>query len=116
MHSAAAACCCTEGEALVDLKLRHTLATWAKSKPEVIALYVFGSRAKGTAGPDSDLDLAFEIDARGTARKLPWWQTASTGAPNWRPPQLLPIGPLYLRSDPNVRWETVVEVYRRATD
>jgi predicted nucleotidyltransferase len=30
--------------------------------PEIIALYVFGSRARGTARPDSDLDLAIEVD------------------------------------------------------
>ncbi|MEK7761619.1 MAG: nucleotidyltransferase domain-containing protein, partial [Nitrospirota bacterium] len=29
-----------------------------KSVPELIALYRFGSQAKGTARPDSDVDLA----------------------------------------------------------
>ena len=37
------------------------LAAWAETKPTIKALYVFGSRAKGTAEPDSDLDLAFDF-------------------------------------------------------
>jgi len=37
----------------------HTLIEHLRrSVPELIALYRFGSRAKGTARPDSDMDLA----------------------------------------------------------
>jgi predicted nucleotidyltransferase len=42
--------------------LRDILCEWAGETPEIIALYVFGRRARGTAGPDSDLDLAIEVD------------------------------------------------------
>ena len=38
------------------------LAEWAASRPEVLALFVFGSRARGDARPDSDLDVAVELD------------------------------------------------------
>jgi predicted nucleotidyltransferase len=49
---------------MLDSKLRSTLATWAQSSPTIKALYVFGSRAKGAARRDSDLDLAFDfVDA-----------------------------------------------------
>jgi predicted nucleotidyltransferase len=41
---------------------RDILFEWAGATPEIIALYVSGSRARGTARPDSDLDLAIEVD------------------------------------------------------
>ena len=41
---------------------RDVLAQWAAQHPEILALYVFGSRANGSARPDSDLDLAVELD------------------------------------------------------
>lgn len=40
---------------------RDLLAQWAAGKPTIKALYVFGSRAVGTAHTCSDLDLAFEF-------------------------------------------------------
>ena len=36
---------------------------WAKSHPEIQRVYLFGSRAKGTHDPDSDVDLAIQVDA-----------------------------------------------------
>ena len=38
------------------------LAEWASRQPEILTLFVFGSRAHGNARPDSDLDLAFVLD------------------------------------------------------
>jgi predicted nucleotidyltransferase len=49
------------GNPLLDIRLRSKLASWAKSKPTIKALYVFGSYAKGTAKPSSDLDLALDF-------------------------------------------------------
>ena len=37
-------------QAILDLLQRRV--------PGLLAIYVFGSRSQGTAGPDSDLDLA----------------------------------------------------------
>jgi len=48
----------------MDDILRNKLRAWAKSKPTVRALYVFGSRARGNNRPDSDLDLAFDLEER----------------------------------------------------
>ena len=48
----------------MDDILRNKLRAWAKSKPTVRALYVFGSRARGNNRPDSDLDLAFNLEER----------------------------------------------------
>jgi predicted nucleotidyltransferase len=33
---------------------------WAANNPYVCAVYIFGSRAKGTPRADSDLDIAIE--------------------------------------------------------
>ena len=46
---------------MLDSKRHCRLAAWAGSKPPGRALHVFGSRAEGTAGLDSDLDLGFDF-------------------------------------------------------
>jgi predicted nucleotidyltransferase len=38
-----------------------TIITWAKTIPDVEVVFLSGSRAKGTAKPDSDVDLALSI-------------------------------------------------------
>jgi predicted nucleotidyltransferase len=38
------------------------LLDWAERTPAIRRVLVFGSRAKGTARPDSDLDLAVDLD------------------------------------------------------
>jgi predicted nucleotidyltransferase len=43
-------------------ELDAILAEWAAKQPEIISLFVFGSRARGDARLDSDVDLAFELD------------------------------------------------------
>ena len=37
------------------------IITWAKKTPEVQAVFLYGSRAKGPAKPDSDVVLALSI-------------------------------------------------------
>ena len=37
------------------------IITWAKKTPEVQAVFLYGSRVKGTAKPDSDVVLALSI-------------------------------------------------------
>jgi predicted nucleotidyltransferase len=45
---------------LTDEQLATTI-TWAKKTSEVQVVFLFGSRAKGTAGPDSDVYLTLSI-------------------------------------------------------
>jgi len=39
----------------------EAIRTWAKNKAAIRSIYLFGSRVKGTARPDSDLDVAIEV-------------------------------------------------------
>lgn len=48
----------------MELEFQRILLAWALSKPFVTRLWVFGSRARGTHRPDSDLDVAIEIISR----------------------------------------------------
>jgi predicted nucleotidyltransferase len=41
---------------------RERLVAWAQQQPSLRCLWIYGSRAKGTHGPDSDLDVACQID------------------------------------------------------
>jgi len=97
----------------LDPQLKRKLATWARTKPDVIALYVFGSRAAGTARPDSDLDLVFEIDDRHETQDT----VLIANSPRWRRELEkltgLHVGPLYPSNDSNVTWGAVAEVYRQ---
>lgn len=47
----------------IDLSPEQVAAIvqWAKSTPEIEAVLLFGSRARGTSKPDSDADLALLI-------------------------------------------------------
>ena len=43
------------------------LRGFAKERPEIVALYLFGSRASGTSGPLSDVDVALLLDGAALA-------------------------------------------------
>lgn len=45
---------------------RVAITGWAATVPQITAVYLFGSRAKGCAGIDSDIDLAFETQSDGS--------------------------------------------------
>ncbi len=47
-----------KGEVITE-KLRQELYQMCESAPGILAVYLFGSRAKGEDRPDSDIDLAF---------------------------------------------------------
>jgi predicted nucleotidyltransferase len=47
-----------------------TIITWAKTILEVEAVFLRGSRARGTAKPDSDVDLALSIAGADALRNL----------------------------------------------
>lgn len=42
--------------------LSAILTAWAKAQPTLKRLWLYGSRAGGSPRPNSDLDIAFEID------------------------------------------------------
>lgn len=48
----------------LDPNIADQLRAWAAQKHSVCALWLFGSRVKGTATPTSDLDIALELMPR----------------------------------------------------
>jgi uncharacterized protein len=66
----------------LDNDIGAAVSSWAIGEPLVRRVYLFGSRAKGTARPDSDIDLAIlhEIDPEvaascdpSVAHWMTWW-------------------------------------------
>jgi predicted nucleotidyltransferase len=47
---------------------------WAKATPEVLAVRLFGSRAKGCAKPDSDLDVAISASVGNYVALADQWE------------------------------------------
>jgi predicted nucleotidyltransferase len=45
----------------LSVAMTASLCDWARLRPAIWRIYVFGSHARGTPRPDSDLDLAFEF-------------------------------------------------------
>jgi predicted nucleotidyltransferase len=43
------------------LSICKELHTWATSQPVIYRVWLFGSHARGEAGPDSDIDIAVEV-------------------------------------------------------
>jgi uncharacterized protein len=44
--------------------IKIAIVAWASQKPLVMRVFIFGSRARGDHRPDSDLDVAVELDPR----------------------------------------------------
>jgi predicted nucleotidyltransferase len=92
---------------------RAILGRWAFAQPQVLGLYVFGSRAREEARPDSDLDLALELDdARDNELSV-----LIVNCERWKKELSLATGlvvkDLYLRNDEHVTGP-VIEAFRRA--
>ena|SRR5258708_40064880 len=105
-------------EGLPDV-MRATLVAWAQRERIVRRAYVFGSRAKGTATPTSDLDLALILDEpHGNALselivRRSSWKTELTRALG------VPVKDIHLADDPeDIAYRAVREhgvlVYERA--
>jgi uncharacterized protein len=43
-------------------QIARLVSWWARGKPLVKRVYLFGSRIRGDHGPDSDVDIAVELD------------------------------------------------------
>jgi predicted nucleotidyltransferase len=74
---------------IVGEREKEALARYFDSQPDVVAGYLFGSQARGQAGPLSDVDLAVWLDPASTRRErwrrqeeltLGCWEVLHTGA------------------------------------
>ncbi len=58
------------------------LGRWAETKEQIRELWIYGSRAKGTARTDSDLDIAYQISPLSTEEeKMEFWENV---LPKWK--------------------------------
>jgi uncharacterized protein len=73
----------------IDLIVRVVLA-WATAQPKIRAVALIGSRARGTARADSDIDLMLLATDPGSFRaEIAWlkqidWQSIDTRPQNWQ--------------------------------
>ena len=67
------------------------LKKWCSSKPEIKRLWIYGSRVKGTASGNSDIDIAFQIKLLNNEKEktefrekiLPEWKNELTSIFPW---------------------------------
>jgi predicted nucleotidyltransferase len=79
-------------------KRLDAITSWAKSQPEVLALYLYGSQAEGRANALSDLDVA--VLARPELPKAQLWRLEDRWAAQWPEDvdlRLLNLAPLPFR-------------------
>ena len=57
--------------------LANSVAQWADARPAIGKAYIFGSRVRGDARPDSDLDLAIEFVPNLTTEATADWTEQS---------------------------------------
>src|ERR1700687_889149 len=58
--------------------VRDTLTAWAEATPRIRRLWVFGSRTTDVYDPDSDIDIAVEIEPVGDSEEtLTLWMVNS---------------------------------------
>lgn len=63
-----------------DSDILGTVADWAASEPLVERAWVYGSRVRGGARPDSDLDVAIQLRSRsGDSSALATWMFEAEG-------------------------------------
>jgi len=53
----------------IENNITDSIAQWAAERPEVRRVWIFGSRAKGTHRPDSDIDIAVELEPVGDSEE-----------------------------------------------
>jgi len=53
----------------IEIIVADSIARWAAENPEVRRVWVFGSRAKGTHGPNSEIDIAVELEPVGDSEE-----------------------------------------------
>lgn len=66
----------------IDRQALEAIAAWASRHDEVRRVWVIGSRARGTAQPESDLDVAIElVPVPDSEETMPAWMA---NAEAWR--------------------------------
>ncbi|MDO3515185.1 nucleotidyltransferase domain-containing protein [Ralstonia pseudosolanacearum] len=45
-------------------EIRNIVTAWAETQPLVLKVWLFGSRVRRTERPDSDIDIAVEVETR----------------------------------------------------
>jgi predicted nucleotidyltransferase len=88
--------------------LRTALAAWAPQQPSLRRLWIYGSRVKGSHRPDSDLDVAFEIDRLSDEHAVDEFQEITL--PTWRN-DLTRLTGLPIHLEPSVGDATAVTGY-----
>ena len=58
--------------ALTPEMLSYRIQSWAEQEPELLAVILFGSRARNTARPDSDWDICCIVDPGNTPGYAAW--------------------------------------------
>ena len=53
----------------VESKVTDSIVRWAAEHPEVCRVWIFGSRAKDTHRPESDIDIAVELEPVGDSEE-----------------------------------------------
>jgi len=93
------------------------ICRWARKRPRIVAVHLFGSRAKGCARPDSDVDLALTLseDASETIGTIWMYRLKRWRGDLWRSIKLKPdLRVMNLGNDNIRRWceEHGVLLYR----
>lgn len=65
------------GSLLTPLEVRLTalITQRASARCDVVRVWVFGSRARGSSTPDSDLDVAVEFNAAESTERRAWLES-----------------------------------------
>jgi predicted nucleotidyltransferase len=64
----------------LEQQIAARIAQRAEDEPSAVAVWVFGSRARGDSTPDSDLDVAVEFDAVETPVRRAWLEQVRQAA------------------------------------
>jgi predicted nucleotidyltransferase len=87
--------------------VRSDLAAWAEKQPGLRRLWIYGSRAQGTHRPDSDLDVAFEIDRLPDVAVMEFFERTR---PRWRD-ELSQLSGLSVHLEPSIGDASNVAAY-----
>jgi len=68
----------------IGSEVTDAIARWAATNPYIRRVWVYGSRAKGTHRPDSDIDIAVELEPVADSEEALTVWMAHAGAWRWQ--------------------------------